>query len=454
MRWVLVFALVGCGDDVVPGQPGLVAVSGASPYSQCNAGPGGQEFAGMEVEPSMAADGDHLVVAWQQDRWSSGGANGIGTAASLDGGKHWTKTAPAFSICAGGAYERASDPWVSIAGDKTYVAAIAFDTSTAESVVLAASSADGGATWGDPAVLITDTIGDVLNDKDSITAVGDRVYAVWDRVTGLSMPNKPVGTGPIMLARATGGVWEAPRAIYDPGVDSQTIGNIIVALPDGTLVDAFDLIAMAHQQAPPTAIAVIRSTDGGDTWSAPIMIADTTAHAVGKASQGMISVRSGAPMPAIAVDPSSGAIYIVWEDGRFGTEGIALVASHDGGVTWSAPVEVNGDASAQAFTPGVAVADDGTVGVFYYDTREDVASQTAFHATAWLATSSDGGATFSDVRASRAFDLAPTLISSGPYWFLGDYVGVAAHGGDFAAAFALAVSPTDPTNIFVYGAGR
>jgi hypothetical protein len=453
MRWALLFALAGCGDNSAPSQPNLVAVTGASPYGSCDAGPGGTVYPGMEVEPSLAVDGDHLVVTWQQDRWSDGGANAIGTAASFDGGKHWTAGAPAFSICAGGAYERASDPWVSIAGDVTYESAIAFDTSHAQSVVLAASSPDGGATWSDPAVLIVDGTSDVLNDKDSLTASGNRAYVVWDRVTGLDMPNKPIGTGPTMLARATAGVWEPARAIYDPGVDNQTIGNIIVALPDGTLVDVFDLIMMMHLDTPPTSIAVIRSTDNGDTWSAPIVIADAAANAIGKMQDGSLYVRSGAPLPAIAVDASSGAIYIAWEDGRFGNEGIALVASHDGGITWSAPVQVNGDASAQAFTPGVAVADDGTVGVFYYDTRDDVASEKAFRATAWLATSHDGGATWTDTQASRPVDLTSSLVAN-QYWFLGDYLGLASRGSSFAAAFGLTVSPTDPTDIFVYGADR
>ena len=33
--------------------------------------------------------------------------------------------------------------------------------------------------------------------------------------------------------------WEPARSIYDPGQNDQTIGNQIVVLPDGTLVDLF-----------------------------------------------------------------------------------------------------------------------------------------------------------------------------------------------------------------------
>jgi len=245
-------------------------------------------------------------------------------------------------------------------------------------------------------------------------------------------------------------VWEPARAIYDPGVDAQTIGNVIAVLPDGTLVDAFDLITMASSKTPQTSIAVIRSTDGGDTWSAPIIVAPAAPVNITKDLYPNLGIRDGAPLPSIAADPDSGAVYIVWEDASFSGDhdGIAIARSFDGGVTWAPPVEVNGAPDAAAFTPAVAVASDRTVGVFYYDTREDVPGAAAFRATAWIATSSDSGATWSDERASKPFDLGPSLVAD-KYWFLGDYVGFAARADGFAAAFAIAVLAQDPTDIFV-----
>ena len=182
-------------------------------------------------------------------KFSITGANGIGTAASFDGGASWASALPRFSQCEGGAYERTSDPWVAIAPDgTTYADAISFDMNSSRTVVLAAISPDGGRTWGTPTVLIGDDDPDVLNDKNSITADGEHAYAVWDRLTGLLQPNRPVGTGPTMMARATGGIWEPARVIYDPGVDNQTIGNTIAVLPDGTLVDVFQQIDMTSSK--------------------------------------------------------------------------------------------------------------------------------------------------------------------------------------------------------------
>src|SRR5207244_2114947 len=106
-------------------------------------------------------------------------------------------------------FERTSDPWVSIAPDGTiYTLAISFDATTDRSAVLVDSSRDG------MTLLQLDDDPDIFNDKDAITAAPDgRVYAVWDRLTGLTMPTKPIGTGPTMLARRTADGWEpAPPA--------------------------------------------------------------------------------------------------------------------------------------------------------------------------------------------------------------------------------------------------
>ena len=191
-------ALAACGDNLAPDPfTGLVRVSGPSPFTANCAGSGqqGHPYAGLEVEPSIAVDPKnalHLVGAWQQDRWSNGGANGIGTAVSFDGGATWTRSAPPFSRCTGGDvdnrgdYDRASDPWVTFAADGTvFEIALAFDAATARNAMLASRSNDGGLTWSDPAVLRADNDDDVFNDKNSIT--GDpkdpgRVYAVWDRL--------------------------------------------------------------------------------------------------------------------------------------------------------------------------------------------------------------------------------------------------------------------------------
>jgi hypothetical protein len=468
---LLVIAAVGagCGDNLTdPYGPfvGLVRVSGDSPFlDDCAAStPGGRTILGMEVEPSIAIDptsATHLIGAWQQDRWSTGGANGIGTAVSFDGGATWTPATPHLGRCAGGDasngadYERATDPWVAFAADGTaFLAALVFDATTARNAVVASRSTDGGLTWNDPTVLRADDDPSVFNDKDAMTADPTdpgRVYVVWDRLTGQTEPNNPAATGPTWFARTTDGAWEPARAIFDPGVGAQTIGNVIAVLPDGTLVNVFDLITQPSGTALPiNTLAVIRSTDKGQTWSDAIKIAQM--HTVGVADpNNNVFIRSGTILPEIAVDRVTGALYLAWQDAPPGTviDRIAVVSSLDGGLTWSPPMYASGDPEAAAFTPMIAVAGDGTVGVTYYDLRGgSPADGSAFRISPWLATSRDGGRTWIDDALSDPFDLRPARLFEA--YFLGDYQGLVATESGFIPFFSAATAAAgDNTDIFV-----
>src|SRR5439155_1914955 len=120
---------------------------------------------------------DNIVAVWQQDRWSNGGAHGLLTAYTTDGGATWNTSYPHFSICAGGTagnggnYERASDPWVSFApnGDLHQISLSVNLFENFATAVLVSKSTDGGATWSEPITLIRDTDPHLFNDKESLT---------------------------------------------------------------------------------------------------------------------------------------------------------------------------------------------------------------------------------------------------------------------------------------------
>ncbi|MGZ6125577.1 MAG: hypothetical protein ACXWLR_11495, partial [Myxococcales bacterium] len=239
--WLLV--CVSCGGETLAPQqpqvfPDVVAVSGVAPWGSCAGSSGsGVLSRNAEVEPAIAsdpADPRHLIGIWQQDRWSNGGANGLVAAATFDGGHTWTLGTAKFTRCTGGAFDRASDPWVSIGPDgAAYQIGFAFDVSAPNRAMLVSRSTDGGRSWDPPTALQQDRDASLAMDKETITADpldGRYAYAVWDRLTGFTTPTNPQNTGPAWFARTTdrGLSWEPARSIYDPGPDAQTIANQIV----------------------------------------------------------------------------------------------------------------------------------------------------------------------------------------------------------------------------------
>jgi hypothetical protein len=422
-----------------------VRVTGPTPFSaNCLVVPAGATaYVDAEVEPHLAIDPtnlNHLVAAWQQDRLSDGGALGLATAVSIDGGTTWSRPQPSpFSQCAGGSFARVSDPWVAVSGSAVLQIGIAFTgaalTAGARSAVLVSRSGDGGATWSPAVALVDDDGTRYFHDKESLTidATDPRyVYAVWDRLD-------PSERGITLLARSTdGGLnWSPAVSIYDPGAGRQTIGNVAVTTPDGAVHVFFTELGPAASNPAVTegSLAVIRSADKGVTWSAPTRIAQLLAVGTRVPSQTSIAVRAGEVLGAFAANPGDGTLYATWQDSRFtggAHDAIVLARSTDGGSTWSAPVRVNASTAVPAFTPTLAVLPGGLVGVTYYDFRQ--AGTPTFQPTdLWLAVSRDGTA-WRETRLAGNFDLLDAPNANG--LFVGDYQGLSGAGSTFVAAYA------------------
>lgn len=459
----LSLALVSTGGATHAAAPfELQRASGASPFApNCNgAAQTGINYPNAEVEPWITVNPrnpNHVVSVWQQDRWSNGGSNGLLTGVSLDGGSTWQRSAAKFTRCSGGTvanhgdYERASDPWVSFAPDGTlHQISLSFDDSDGNQAILVSRSTDGGLHWSNPIELQRDTSFDIGLDKEAITADPNNsryVYAVWDRLTDLLNPDPTQYTGPTWFSRSTdgGATWEPARNIYDPGRDSQTIANQIAVLPDGTLINVMVSFILFDSPAPQVNVVVLRSTNRGVTWSAPIIVNSLQAIGVVDPQTGH-AVRTGDTIPDIAVDAHSGAVYVSWQDSRFSAgarDGIVLSKSTDGGRTWSEPVQVNKARRAQAFTGSVDVNTDGVVAVTYYDFRHDTRNPNTLLTNYWLATSRDGGRTFSETPVGGSFDMSTAPDALG--YFVGDYEGLA-HAGDAFLPFFVRANSGNPAN--------
>jgi len=453
--------------------PSLVRVSGPSPFVGCSTPKvGGVNYLNAEVEPYVAvnpADPSNLIGVWQQDRWSNGGARGLMAGYSTDGGRSWGRTTLPFNRCAPGglAYDRASDPWVSIGPDGTaYAVGLSFDPTTVPPLgsgpdaISVATSTDGGKTWGNLQRIATGTgdHGHRLLDKESVTADPTRpgtAYAVWDRLfVANSTPTSPF-RGPAFFSKTTDGgrTWSAPRAIAATGPNQQTIGNQIVV--DARTHTIYDFYAFFFCTCPtiPKA-AYVKSTDGGATWSRQHVVGQIRDSAVVDPNTGQY-IRTEDFTPTVTIDQRTGQLYVAWQDGRFsgGTyPEVGLTTSTDGGKTWSRFRRVSTPTGRPAFTPTVAVDAAGTVGLTYYDFRRLQPGNTATLPTDyWFKTSPTHGRTFSpDLHVAGPFNMLAAPDAGGP--FVGDYEGLTGVGTTFQAFFVQANCRTtcarNPTDVY------
>jgi hypothetical protein len=470
--------------------------NGNSPFASCDISglliPGETNYVNSELEPFVAVNPtnhSNIIGVYQQDRYTFGGARGLSAAVSHDGGLTWSATYPPFSTCAGGTtanggdYQRASDPWVTFApnGDAYFISlSLTFvgPPSATGTAVLVSKSTDGGDHWSAPVTLMRD-IGDAdvapffFNDKESITADpfdSNYVYAVWDRLRKpgeaetANAEHSFAFRGDTLFSRTTDGgrTWEPPRTIYSRTSLTGTIGNQIAVLPNGTLVDIFDFAQGSGKNFPGFEIRVQRSTDRGATWSEPIDVAPERAVRVFDPDTGT-SVRAGGGLPDIAVDlnPASagyGNVYAVWGDSFGSSEQgksnlhstIVFTESTDGGLTWSPLSRIDkSPGDVQAFTPSVHAASDGTVGVTYYDFRNNT-PEPGLPTDQWFIhchpADCTNPANWAENHVYGPFDIENAPRAGG--YFLGDYEGLASIGTTFASFFS-ATTATDKDNTYL-----
>lgn len=423
------------------------------------------------AEPHAAVNPVHpnnMVAAWIQGPIQ----NNI-SAASFDGGLTWQQVPLPLSICSGGTFVGTGDPWLSFAPNGDLYCVAIGGPSLASTYTVVCKSTDGGLHWSGPTTVDTPTF---APDKCTITADptdSHFVYAAWDR--DYSTVRNALG-----FARSTdgGNTWQPPVSILQTPPGQFAYNTQVLVLPDGTLVDMF-LVQYQKPNQPVTAqnLQLMRSADKGVTWSAPILVApmQTILRADSSGFTLTLDPDTGQLVrdtddPSFGVDPRSGNLYVVWEDGRFSNfqyNDIAFSMSTDGGLTWSSPFRINQTPLSiptldrQAFSPVLAVAPNGTIGVTHYDFRFND-SRPGLPTDCWLVQCHPTSSTPATSPASWGNELRLTSASFNmeacPFvldgFWLGDYFGLApAGGGGFVSAFA-AVDPNGITSIFARTVGR
>jgi len=482
-RLLLAVLVVGVGLFVAavagaaPIKPPVLASPGDSPFNGCTAdnaatqiADGSTLYPNSEIEPRSAINPTNplnIVGEYQQDRWDDGGARGLVASVTENGGATWHRVVvPGVTRCSGGNYDRASDPWVSFApnGD-LYAISLSFDFFDTHNAIIVSKSTDGGEHWGSPLEVTADNTNGL--DKESITADprnSNIVYATWDRLLspGGSLHASDSGffharsfKSQTFFSKTTDGgrTWSTPIQIYTDSTFSGSIGGMIRVLPDGTLLDGLVTYGNAAWKGGKCASeSVLRSTDGGASWSTkPTIISPLTCtYAHANDPDTGAPVRSGGLID-IANDGNN--VYAVWEDGTASgptTGHILFSQSTDGGVTWSSPTVISKTpAGVDAFIPTIAVNSAHVVGVTYYDFRDNVPGGGAT-TDVWLTRCSSScmsASSWAEVQIGGPFDLEQAPNAGGE--FVGDYEAMTTSGATFQPFFIQAVTaPSNPTDAF------
>jgi hypothetical protein len=232
-----------------------------------------------------------------------------------------------------------------------YFSNLAGDGTTGNLDVAVAKSSDGGKTWSTPVAVVKPGAGVFYTaDKDALTAgpdpatpSRDDLYAAWDDFSAsINSPNTALG---LAVAHSTdgGATWQlsyaARNEVGGTGCSfTQYFGaQPIVNRSNGTLYVAAEQISVKDEACtgvPPTFSEwIFRSTDGGQTFSKGVKIADVVpATPTNVLELGPGRLMRLAEFPSLAF--VGGTLYAAWNDGSSGRSHIRLAASTNGGQTW------------------------------------------------------------------------------------------------------------------------
>ena len=226
----------------------------------------------------------------------------------------------------------------------------------------------------------------------------------------------------IVFSKSTdrGETWSAPKRISKFAGDcldgDDTVEGAVPAVgPSGEIYVSW---------SGPKGIRFNRSTDEGETWLAEEILVSDQPGGWAIDVPGMFRC-NGLPITACDVSGSvhNGRVYVNWTDQRNGEDNtdVWLSYSDNAGDTWSAPTKVNQDSSGshQFFTWMDIDPCNGNIYFVYYDRRNYNDNRT----DVYVATSTDGGITFLEQRVSESPFIPSDKV------FFGDYINIVAHNG-------------------------
>ena len=421
----------------------------------------------FETEPSIAANPlnpDNLVVAAHQESSKGDLWVYIGLYYSTDGGETWE--GPILAVPHNKTYDwLLSDPALTAdSSGNFYLAYLSvgyrpmggYYYRIFTSTIMLGISSDGGKTWKfHPAVtpeyidvnslMMRGFYPDIiLLDKEYIASgpyVFDKSrdilvvsyteiiegynYTTYEHITNITIK--------VSVSTDGGKTWSEPIAVSptvtissrQPGPPRVVQGSYPAVGPDGTIYVAYYDSGEDGWLQGSARIMVVKSTDGGKTWSEPkvaAIIPNELDHYY--TALGIPFFRwSSSMFPVISVAPN-GLVYIVYSADPDGDgcdpADVFLIYSKDGGETWSQPINLSNDAGtcAAQFFPWVDTDPYSVAHIAWGDTR--LAPEGLGYDIFYANFSYDGG----EYRIYRVTDYTTSVFDT--WGFIGDYFNLVA----------------------------
>ncbi len=371
--------------------------------------PAPETFQG-EIQVVVNPNNSNQIVAAANTWDTMGGACAGGIQAifySSDGGATWGYTcAPGQSAysglsCSGTVY--GSDPALywddsnNVYINHMLICAVGSNNYTS---MVVARSTNGGATWSGRGVVKnswgTSNFEDknfFVIDNNSSSPYHGRQYTCWDRNNNEKSA----------YSTTSGSSWTEVD-LPTPSGGGADLGCDLAVEDNGTVHVVFDTLTCGST-CTNERMFYTRSTNGGASWSTPVLVRDFNLVAFSSNSNPNVQNNRGiGPFGAVDVDNSGGAcdgtLYAAFGDTSSGsasanTADVYVSRSTNGGTSWSTPIKINDDglSNSAQFHPFLVVdQSNGQVVVAWHDARNDTNNRKVDFYTA---RSTDCGQTFS-----------------------------------------------------------
>ena len=390
--------------------------------------------------------------------------DGCAVNATFDGGTTWTPTLPngflpgitSFTndpaVAGTGSYDAGGDPTIAFSPDGTvaYYVCQAFDfTSPFDIALLLNRSYDGGRTWQSSGLSQISTFNGNGTTTGSngkfpdhenlwVDPTNGNVYVTWAEFSGNS--HSPVY---VAVSHDQGATWTLNKI---------TAGNVrnnqdqrIVTDASGTAYLVFD---NGVQGGKGTVLYAAKSTNGGDSWSAPVQFASLT-NPVCLFPPDCFNIsggqfRAGGSYPAPAFDNAHDRLDVLIADIR-GPYAQMFIYSLKPDLTLDFTKAVPGGAFGDRFMGELSAAPNGRLDASFWD--RSYSGNRLVDLT--YATSSDGGRTWRQARVTpTGYDPSQWGVPAGTGFrpFIGDYNGIASTN-TLAAMTWTGVADPSPYNL-------